>query len=169
MDNTTTTSAAQPKPATARQPAFIHSKLDDYGLPPSVFRVYCHIVRRAGMNREFFESSENCAGWCDLNVKTVRAGFHALLACGMIVLTEAKAGCTRRYRVGRLEEWASSPYNDGRPTQKTGRVSKRVGGLPKRTLPTPPKEAPTKVIPPRLTDGRGGKPLYPGENAKQLD
>ena len=34
-------------------PVFIHSELDDLGLTPEAFRVYCHLVRRAGNGTAF--------------------------------------------------------------------------------------------------------------------
>jgi len=34
-------------------PVFIHSDLDDLGLTPEAFRVYCHLVRRAGKGHAF--------------------------------------------------------------------------------------------------------------------
>ena len=45
-------------------PIFIHSVLDDLGLDLVVFRIYCHIARRAGRNNEAFPSYQSMGEIC---------------------------------------------------------------------------------------------------------
>src|SRR5205809_436624 len=60
--------------------AFIHSRLDDYGLSASVFRVYCHIARRAGRDGSAWPSVANIARVCRLHPQTVRKALRTLTA-----------------------------------------------------------------------------------------
>lgn len=45
-------------------PIFIHSELDDLGLTPEAFRVYCHLVRRAGSKGQAFPSMRSMGEKC---------------------------------------------------------------------------------------------------------
>ena len=129
-------------------PAFIHSKLDDAGLSPNQFRVYCHIVRRAGgIGGTYFESAPNCAAHCKVHIKTLRPVIAELLALNLIQLVDDPPGRSKTYRVTSLEEW--QPLPNGYPGIKLGRVSKRVGTPPNPIPGTPPNPIPTKVIPVR--------------------
>ena len=50
---------------------FVHSELDDLPLTPEAFRVYCHLVRRAGRDGEAFPSftsiARHCFAWNEEN------------------------------------------------------------------------------------------------------
>ena len=115
---------------------FIPAALDDYGLAPSAFRVYCHMARRAGSDGVYFESAPRCASHCGFNIKTTRAAIKELLARRLVELTESRPGLTRAYRLTVESKWAE-PYPKEYPAQKTGRVSKRVATLPKAIPPYP--------------------------------
>jgi len=45
-------------------PIFIHSELDDLGLTPEAFRVYCHLVRRAGNKGQAFPKISTIGAKC---------------------------------------------------------------------------------------------------------
>lgn len=137
-----------------KSPAFIHSQLDDYGLTPSEFRVYCHISRRAGERGEFYESIPHCAEVCKMNAKTVRSALASLVKSGLIRITSKVHGFTAHYRVTRLKEWNPS-QNRSTPHTVLGR-------------PTPPKMSrqrishevtPIKVIQEESTFGKAPIPL----------
>lgn len=51
--------------------AFIPSFLDDFGLNPYQFRIYCRLARRAGAGGQCWESADNMAKACLMNRKTV--------------------------------------------------------------------------------------------------
>jgi hypothetical protein len=63
--------------------AFIPSFLDDWGLDPYTFRIYCRIARRAGSG-QCFESINNMADACRINRKTAMKAIKRLIECRMI-------------------------------------------------------------------------------------
>lgn len=63
--------------------AFIPSFLDDYGLSPYEFRVYAHVLRRAGGGK-CWESIPNMAKHCRMNEKTTRRAIQRLIDLRMI-------------------------------------------------------------------------------------
>lgn len=143
-----------PKTPEKTSPAFIRSEFDDAGLTPTQFRVYCHIVRRAGgIDGAFYESNSNCASHCQIHIKTLRAVIAELLRRKMIALIGYRNGGTKTYRVTCIEEW--KPLPNGYPGIKLGRVSKwhgapaeQIPGTPANPIPeTPTNRVPTKVIP----------------------
>jgi hypothetical protein len=136
-------------------PAFIHSKLDDFGLRPNQFRVYCHIVRRAGaIGGTFYESVPNCAAHCKIHVKTARSVISCLLSLNLIELVGCRNGCTKTYRVTSIEEW--KPLPNGYRSIKLGSVSKRESS-PTNPIPgTHTNLIPTKVIPKGFPNKAGG-------------
>lgn len=82
---------------------FIPSKLDDYGLMPSAFRVYCHIARRDG-HRGAFAAVELMAHVCRLHPQTVRSALKNLVFHGLLK-REQRPGRTTIYRLTPQSSW----------------------------------------------------------------
>lgn len=74
--------------------AFIAAALDDYGLTPAQFRVFCRIARRT----KCWESIPNIARGCKLNPKTVAGALRVLYERGLI-LKENRPGQTHIYQI----------------------------------------------------------------------
>jgi len=85
----------------------VPSYLDDYGLDPYEYRLYSHIVRRAGKNG-CFESIPNMARHCLMSEKTLRSSLRVLLNAGMVGVAESKAGKSVVYEVTQQEKWVAS-------------------------------------------------------------
>lgn len=81
----------------ARVVSFIAADLDDSGLDPYTFRVYCRVLRRAG-NGEAFESCTSMGEACKMSEKAVRTCLKKLLDAKLIV-AEKRLGQTTVYRL----------------------------------------------------------------------
>jgi hypothetical protein len=90
---------------------FIPAKLDDYGLRPNVFRVYCHMARRAG-NDGAWPSIASIARVCRLHPQTVRKALRFLTANGFLVATPRR-GTTTLYHLTPPSAWRPLPGLDG--------------------------------------------------------
>ena len=64
--------------------SFIHASLDDAGLSPVEFRVFAHVLRRAGRDGLCFAGAASMAKSCRVNVKTLRKTLRALAGYGMV-------------------------------------------------------------------------------------
>jgi hypothetical protein len=95
--------------------AFIHKELDDFGLDPYSFRVYSHIVRRAGNGGECWESNKNMADVCCMSESQVKRSLALLVKYGLI-FKESRLGTTDLYRVAPRSNWS----NPIRPTTPIG-------------------------------------------------
>jgi hypothetical protein len=84
----------------------VPSYLDEYGLDPYEYRVYSHIVRRAGKNG-CFESIPNMAKCCLMNDKTVRSCLRVLLEAKLIIIAEARKGKSVIYEITPQKEWVT--------------------------------------------------------------
>ncbi len=118
---------------------FVHSSLDDYGLSPSEFRVYCHLARRAGTG-EAWPSVSSIADHCGFKTSDpVRSAIKGLIAFNMIEVTE-RPGTTSLYRLTKASEWVprdsvdpsrQTPLLENTPTGKQeGYPSRKTGGDP---------------------------------------
>jgi hypothetical protein len=88
--------------------AFIPSELDDYGLDPFEFRVFCHISRRAGTsNGEFYEGDKNAAKRCCMELKTYRKAKHYLEQSGLITI-EIRPGKTAIVHLVHCKDWPTA-------------------------------------------------------------
>lgn len=67
-----------------RLPIFIHSELDDAGLDPYAFRVYCRLARRAGGQGAAWESVGNMADACRMSSRRARQALRTLETKGLI-------------------------------------------------------------------------------------
>ena len=91
---------------------YTHSAVDDFGLTPNAFRVYCHLCRRAGKDNRAFPSHESIGEVCfssisdsanwrfRLSVKAV----NELLARGMITKTLRSRRSTL-YEITTRDQW----------------------------------------------------------------
>ena len=130
---------------------FVHSSLDDLGLDPEPFRVYCHLSRRAGTGYAF-PGLNSVAAACKINVKTARRAIQTLKELRMVDVQE-RAGHTSLYTLTASKEWVTpttlTPTVLGRTTT-SGRTTPTVLG--RTPLPFQPyegntlKEIPKKVI-----------------------
>ncbi|MFO0052556.1 MAG: helix-turn-helix domain-containing protein [Dolichospermum sp.] len=132
----------------------VPSYLDDYGLSPYEYRLYSHIVRRAGKNG-CFESIPNIAKHCLMNEKTVRQSLKVLLGAGMIAVVESKKGKSVVYEVTPHEDWVTPEElpnirNKRTPTKSGTTTPTKSGTTPLPNLADevfPSKEIPFKEIP----------------------
>lgn len=87
-------------------PFMVHSELDDIGLDPYEFRVYSHIVRRSGPygNGRFWESVDNAAAHCRMDVKTYRRSLANLVKM-RVLSAEARSGATTVYTPTPKSDW----------------------------------------------------------------
>lgn len=92
--------------------SFIHSTLDDAELPAGAFRVYCHVLRRAGAHGAW-PSIRSIAHTCRLHPQSVRKSLKQLVAWGMLSV-EHRVGMTTVYRPLAPSEWSGSRIARGR-------------------------------------------------------
>lgn len=154
--------------------AFIPGKLDDFGLPASVFRVYCHIARRAGSDGTCYASLGTMATTCRLNIKTVQGSIADLRERGMIS-KDYRHGRPSIYRLMPSSQWQPYPKEDH---AQSDTIPNRIPrGIPKRgvnhhtqsdtykgtptKLPhevTPNMEGLTDILNPESSTGSQSKP-----------
>lgn len=126
--------------------AFIHSRLDDYGLTPAQFRVYCHICRRSnGAEHPAWASVDTMASVCKLHARTVRRALKDLVKLGFL-LAENRPGRTTHYIPS--EAWCTSTQPEAVNVNTTS-GSDMQEGAPKMSQTTPANAIQAKVFPPR--------------------
>lgn len=122
---------------------FCHSSIDDFGLIPSEFRIYAHLVRRADNKaNEAWPCIATMAKICFLHEDTVRSALKALEAYGMI-RRNLRPGYSTSYSITRDTSWIKPETH---PPENKGGVS--------NTTPPKIREGP----PPKIREG------YPPEN-----
>jgi hypothetical protein len=109
---------------------FVHSRLDDYGLPPSVFRVYCHLARRASSGAAW-PSVANIARICQLHPQTVRMALRILVQHRLITRMP-RHGRTPIYRITPAAQWQPPTNINGDPCESDA--------PPLVSASTPPKQ-----------------------------
>ncbi|MCL6753827.1 helix-turn-helix domain-containing protein [Nostoc sp. CCCryo 231-06] len=87
----------------------VPSYFDEYGLDAMEFRLYSHIVRRAG-KEGCFESIPNMARSCLMNEKTVRKALRVLVAARLVKIVQERKGKTSIYQLTHPSEWVN-PQN----------------------------------------------------------
>lgn len=115
--------ASPSKPAKKRDGlSFIHSSLDDAGLAPAEFRVYCHVSRRAGRYGVCTESLSNIAQHCGYCDDTTRAALKILTARRMLRRNDVP-GEGVEYRLNPPAQWlpALTPLRENRRGKKSKR------------------------------------------------
>lgn len=139
--------------------AFIPAALDDYPLNPNEFRIYAHVLRRAGTDsRGHFESIGKTAKHCGMNAKTARNAMKVLQLAGMISVVD-RPGSTKLITPTHDNSWASSDQvpeirkrvSSQAGTTKSGRGAK--SGSTKSGRGTPTKSGSTPL------PNQGGVPL----------
>jgi len=108
--------------------AFIPSNLDDYGLDPFEFRLYCHIARRAGAQGSCWEGVQKMAKVCAMDRKTVMAKLESLEQ-KRLLRAERQLGKTTTITLTNAAEWLPpSPTKTSTAlSQKRDRGSTRNG------------------------------------------
>lgn len=114
---------------------FIHGNLDDLGLRPHPFRVFCHVARRGNC----FASVATIAKTCRMNPDTVRKALKGLVQEGHLT-AQYRKGETTLYAVNHskiinepLPKGGSTPSEkEGVPpsTNKVAHPSEKKGGHP---------------------------------------
>jgi hypothetical protein len=94
---------------------FVHSYLDDYGLPPAAFRVYCHLARRAG-HRGAWPAVKSIARVCRLHPQTVRKALRLLMA-HYLLRGEPRRGETTIYHLMHPSTWQPPTRMDDGPLE----------------------------------------------------
>ena len=126
---------------------FIHSLLDDYGLAPQEFRVYCHIARRASSGQAW-PSVANIARVCLIHPQTARRALR-VLAEHCLIVREDRPGKSALYRLTPSSSWSPPTHITGQTITQT-RTSPPKAGIPvPNSHPTPTKViqgTPTKAI-----------------------
>jgi DNA-binding MarR family transcriptional regulator len=103
---------------------FVHSALDDLGLSPAQFRVYCHLARRAnagsGIEGSAWPAVSEIARLCRLHEDTVRAALR-WLAAHRLLTRERRPGATGVYRLTAASHWLRpNPSESDTPPSVSG-------------------------------------------------
>jgi len=131
---------------------FVHSSLDDAGLSPAEFRIFCHLSRRAGMGSAY-PAVETIAKVCRMNTKTVRRSLKRLVDMRMII-RRYRPSQTALYTLTKPSWWlpanlqpelalAADPSQNepGLPSQnEPGLPSQNEPGLPSQNEPGLPSQ-----------------------------
>ena len=124
---------------------FVHSRLDDYGLPAPSFRVYCHLARRAGRG-----SAWPAARISPSLVACTRTPFAKHCVCWW------RTACYRLKSAKEIRHvTASRPHPRGNRRRTLRRTLPkpiplypfRMGGLRNKSRGSPPKRIQPKVFP----------------------
>lgn len=129
--------------------SFIHSSLDDYGLTPSQFRVYCHVARVTGENGVCYQSLKTIADCCGLTHWTVRPILGFLVKANLLSMTYVN-GDTNNYQRTLPADWLplgifarGSKKTEGKISNGRG-IDKSKGNPSEKTIP---KVTPIEVTP----------------------
>jgi len=121
---------------------FVHSSIDDAGLTPQEFRVYCHIARRAGRG-EAFPGIPSIAKTCRLEDRSVRSALKSLNERGMLKRRD-RTGMSSVFALTLPSEWGEplpsgtrGPLPSGTPSAK-GTPSPLAPGDPSPLAPGEP-------------------------------
>lgn len=150
--------------------SFIHSSLDDAGLSPAEFRVYCHVNRvagRAGVCHAALSTIAQHCGYCD---EIARAALKRLTDLNML-LKNYIPGLGTEYRLTSPRQWK---MNAPAPLGKNPRGRRKSQGTPTRNSQDYPYEkvvgkgildegSPIKVLQNESNKGNVAiKDLHPG-------
>lgn len=155
--------------------AFIPSVLDDAGLSPAEFRVFCRIKRRG----ECTEGVPKMALGCKLHPDTIWEALSRLVDLNMITRTP-RPGASTIFRTLPPADW-KIPTGKGGAAEKEGRPSKPVTPHRKRGGDYPPEKKghkgnpiegnPIKAIPlnrPVASNLDGASPTIKGQRIVEL-
>lgn len=83
--------------------------VDDLGLAPHAFRLYCHLRRVAGERGECWQSSSTLASSCKIGASTVVSAKRDLVKAGLIAIERMRDRPGRPYHRIRIRDiWASN-------------------------------------------------------------
>jgi hypothetical protein len=100
---------------------FIPAWLDEYGLTADEFRVFSHILRRAGKTGKCWESVPKIAQACRLSRNVTLKALRALTEKYRLVTRNKRVGETDEYCLARQSEWAPPVPLEDRCLSRTKR------------------------------------------------
>ena len=115
---------------------FIASDLDDFGLDPFAFRIYCRLCRRAGESGDAYESVPNMAAGCKMSERQARKSLRELEEMGLIVRFE-RPGNKSIYRLTPAPGAALPPRHTVPGSDSTPAYSAAHPGIQCRPTPAP--------------------------------
>jgi len=105
---------------------FVHSSLDDAGLSPYAFRIYCHIARRANKSNTAWPGLGSIAKVCSLSESAARRAINELEDRGMLTVKRCMGGSgTNIYCLEPKSFW--KPLSVGHPPCQTDTPPLSVG------------------------------------------
>lgn len=131
---------------------FIPTWLDDYGLTPQEFRVYCRVARRAGKDGRCWESVTNIAEACRLCRNATLKALSTLTEVHKLLIKNKREGETDEYSLAPASDWAPPvPPEDrflSRRKREVAEANPSLQGTGSSTLEgqEPVLEGDTKVI-----------------------
>jgi hypothetical protein len=134
--------------------SFIHSSLDDAGLAPAEFRIYCHVNRTAGRHGVCNQALTTIANHCGYCEDVTRAALKVLTAQRLLRRRDIK-GIGTEYRLNIPEKWRKVHI----PLRKKRSGKKSQPSPVKNSKPHPSKKTLGKGIPSEgiLSEGSNSK------------
>lgn len=140
----------------ARQAPFVwfDVTLDDAGLSPYAFRLYCRIARRTtGGKTHFFEALTNAALACKMSERQARYAIKLLLQCRMIRCVQKSPGLPTIYALTDKSEWLPVPPARGADVSDPLHQMQETPA-PNADPPAPNAGVPLHHVPTKKTHGR---------------
>lgn len=107
---------------------FAHAALDDLGLRPCEFRIYCRLARRAGTG-EAWESVGNLAKGCEMSERQTQYALKLLVAA-KLVDAETRPGKTTVFTLNPTKQWAHPDQIPRLRSQVSNKSCCLEGGAP---------------------------------------
>lgn len=119
------------------EPVFIHSDLDDAGLSPFAFRIYCHLRRRLNKNGLAWPGGATMAKTTRMGRSTVLAAVAELEERGMVVVERHAKGSleSNHYHLMARKNWTPAPEHVA-PKARGGRKACLPGKQEPHVCPT---------------------------------
>jgi len=139
--------------------AWIHSALDDFGLSVAEFRVYCHILRRAGTSAgHYWEGAKNAAKHCRINRTTYDKAIINLERYQMIHITRRKGESSiisplAKNQWQRTDEYEEVSPKEDVPSSQNRDTQKETHPTPKEDVPSSRKRDTQKGVSPKEGEG----------------
>lgn len=155
-----------------QQPIFVHHELDDAGLDPYAFRVYCRIARRAGSNGPgCIESVPNMAEGCNMSAPRLREALDTLVDRGMVEREDRK-GLPTVYTLLPKDQWDQNdtpPKNRGPQEVRGAGTPESSGGGPQKVGVGGPQKIGDKDTKDKDTQPKEGARPRAGGKSDQVD
>ena len=132
---------------------FIHNALDDFGLNPYQFRVYCRIARRAG-DKGCFETVKNMADGCQMSEKQIKRSLAELITLSLIS-RHSRPGTTNIYRLEPPENWKKphpTEFRSKRGSHNTSKAGQSNSSSQTQGITDPPYPGHNRPITQGITD-----------------